>query len=149
MIEYQQFKDILPQFYPMCMIDRIVEFKKGESLIAIKNITANEWLFEGQLHSRNMFPETLLIEAAAQAALVLYGMSEMISNLKDSRFILGHVNAEFKDSILIGEQLKINTYATKMLRNFGYMDIHLENDFRDIADVQVFYKVVNNYNEKL
>ncbi len=74
MFDDKVIKDILPQSYPFIMIDRIVEFKKGESLTAIKNITGNEWIYEGQNVKNNIFPETLLIEAAAQAALVLYGL---------------------------------------------------------------------------
>lgn len=92
-----QIAQILPQSYPFLMIDRVVAFQKGESLTAIKNITGNEWMFgssveppganparrvEGQCRPpaeqespwgiTNIFPETLLIEAAAQAAILFY-----------------------------------------------------------------------------
>ncbi len=75
-----QIAAILPQSYPFLMIDRVVDFQKGESLTAIKNITGNEWMWEGQCRppagaespwdTTNVFPETLLIEAAAQAAIL-------------------------------------------------------------------------------
>src|SRR3989338_8135555 len=65
-----QIAAILHQSYPFLMIDRVVDFKKGESLTAIKNITGNEWVFEGQPCQTGVFPETLLIEAAAQAAIL-------------------------------------------------------------------------------
>ena len=71
MIDYQTIREILPQAYPFVMIDRIIDFKKGESLTAIKNITGNEWVYDAEHESNPVFPETLLIEAAAQAALVL------------------------------------------------------------------------------
>ncbi|MBI3616986.1 MAG: hypothetical protein HY210_02055 [Candidatus Omnitrophica bacterium] len=63
-----QIAQILPQAYPFLMIDRVADFREGESLTAIKNITGNEWVFEGQSCQTGAFPETLLIEAAAQAA---------------------------------------------------------------------------------
>lgn len=63
-----QIVQILPQSYPFLMIDRVVDFRKGESLTAIKNITGNEWFFDDQSCRSEVFPETLLIEAAAQAA---------------------------------------------------------------------------------
>ncbi len=90
-----QIAAILPQSYPFLMIDRVVDFQKGESLTAVKNITGNEWMFgspvepfganperrpstafgpsrrvEGWCRPSNIFPETLLIEAAAQAAIL-------------------------------------------------------------------------------
>ena len=73
MIDHQTIKKILPQAYPFLLIDRVEEFKAGESLVAIKNITANEWPFEQDDRDQVYFPPTLLIEAAAQAALVLWG----------------------------------------------------------------------------
>ena len=44
---YHELKKILPHAYPFLMIDRVVEIKKGKSLVALKNITANEWWCEG------------------------------------------------------------------------------------------------------
>ena len=74
-LTHQELRKILPQAHPFMMIDRVVDIKKGKSLTAIKNITANEWPF---LSNLNHFPETLLIEAATQAALVLYKSMKLI-----------------------------------------------------------------------
>lgn len=86
-LDSYQIAKILPQSYPFLMIDRVVDFRKGESLTAIKNITGNEWLFEGQCRppaakespwgTTNAFPETLLIEAAAQAAILFYRLEKL------------------------------------------------------------------------
>jgi len=72
MLGFKELRAILPQSYPFLMIDRVIDIKKGESLTAIKNITANEWFFEGKDQGSSVLPETLIIEAAVQAALVLY-----------------------------------------------------------------------------
>ena len=71
-LDSNQIARILPQSYPFLMIDRVTAFQKGESLTAIKNITGNEWVFDGQSCPTGVFPETLLIEAAAQAAILFY-----------------------------------------------------------------------------
>ncbi len=79
MLDYNDLKRILPQAYPFLMLDRVVEYTEGQSLIAIKNITANEWFFqeaEDDPNETKHFPETLLIEAAAQAALVFDGRNK-------------------------------------------------------------------------
>lgn len=70
MINYSQLKMILPQAYPFLLIDHVESYRPGESLVAIKNITANEWPFSQSPKRLEHYPETLLIEAAAQAALV-------------------------------------------------------------------------------
>ena len=62
---------ILPQAYPFLMIDKVIEIKKGKSLVAVKNITGNEWIFQNQYFQLDHLPEPFVIEAAAQAALLL------------------------------------------------------------------------------
>ena len=61
----------------MAKIDKIIDFKKDESLTATKLITGNEWCFEGGKIESDVFPETLLIEAAAQTGLCLYHLSKV------------------------------------------------------------------------
>ena len=143
MIDYQTIRSILPQAAPFILIDKIIDFKKGKSLTAIKNITGNEWIFDdGALAGRgSIFPETLLIEAAAQAALVLYGLSEVSKQAKNTEFILCKIQAEFTENIDIGHQLSIYAYASKMLENKGYMDINLCTSTKRIGSVQIIYRM--------
>jgi 3-hydroxyacyl-[acyl-carrier-protein] dehydratase len=61
---------ILPHAYPFLMIDRVTDVKVGESLVAVKNITGSEWIFNNQCFEIDHLPEPFIIEAAAQAALV-------------------------------------------------------------------------------
>ena len=114
LIDQTKILQILPQSYPFLMIDRIVEIKKGESLVAVKNITGNEWIFQNQSFQLNHLPEPFIIEAAAQAALVLYVLSE------DSRGngikFLGKVKSEFHDLPKIGEQITIHVDLVKLMK---------------------------------
>ena len=137
-----QIAAILPQSYPFLMIDRVVDFKKGESLTAVKNITGNEWVFEGQSCQTGVFPETLLIEAAAQAALILYHLSKIKEGEKHPKYILGKTKAEFERSVSAGDQLSIVAFANKMLDTGGYSDIQLSNCDKSVAHIKIVYSVV-------
>ena len=55
----------------------MAEFKKGEYLTAVKNITGNEWVYEGENFKTESFPEVLIIEAAAQAAFLFYRLNTL------------------------------------------------------------------------
>ena len=70
-IDLEEILRILPQAPPFVMIDRVVDFKKDESLTAIKNITGNEWVFENHEYPGDVFPETLIIEAFPSPGPVL------------------------------------------------------------------------------
>lgn len=124
MLSSQQVQDLLPQAYPFVMIDRVVELQEGKSLTAIKNLTAGDWPFCDEQYPVKYFPETLLIEAAAQAALLLYRAS-MGNEGEGRKFFLGKVKAEFLRPVNCGEQLRIVARATKVLSSGGYSDVEM------------------------
>ena len=48
---YQVLK-LLPQRYPLLMIDRVKECEPGKRIVAIKNVTMNEPFFQGHFPAR-------------------------------------------------------------------------------------------------
>ena len=49
-------KGILPHRYPFLMIDRVLEVEAGTYCKALKNITANEEVFQGHFPQQAVFP---------------------------------------------------------------------------------------------
>ena len=134
MLTQMELQSILPQAYPFLMIDRILEIKKGESLMAIKNITGNEWIFQNQHFQIDHLPEPFLIEAAAQAALVLYAMDVSV---KGGVKFLGKCKAEFYERALLGDQLMIGVSIIKLLKNLGFFHASLSAGPKKIADIEI------------
>ena len=66
-MDIQQILQHLPHRYPFLMIDRVTEFKAGESLVGYKNVTYNEPFFTGHFPERPVMPGVLILEAMAQA----------------------------------------------------------------------------------
>jgi len=161
-LEQHQLKEILPQAYPFLLIDRVVELEKDKRLVAIKNITANEWTYQshppkgrdlanspqeigGQGHKgQNSFPQTLLIEAAAQAALVLYQVSKVQPGQPQPRFVMGRVKAEFHQPVSVGEQLRLEVEAGKFMKDASYADVLIEADSKSVAEITVFLGILRN-----
>lgn len=133
---------ILPQAYPFLMIDEVLEIKKGESLTAVKNITGNEWIFQNQMFQINHMPETLVIEAAAQAALVLYHQSKVVNLNIRPRYILGVIKSKIVECFQIGDQIIIKAFATKMLYTGGYSDIFIYKNHKRTDKASIVYSVM-------
>lgn len=140
--DYSRFLDVLPQQYPMRLIDEIVDFKEGESLTAIKNITGSEWVFDnGATGPVDHFPETLIIEAAAQAALCYFNVKS--KSTESQKFMLGQINAEFSNQANIGECLILKTDMHKSMKKSGYMDVHCLIEDKQVANVTIFYGLLD------
>ncbi len=133
-IDSAQLREILPQSYPFLMIDRVTECEKGKSLTAIKNITVDEWNSEGC-----SFPETLILEAASQAALVLYHISKNKDG-EHPQYFLGRMSADFLKPVVTGDQLQIKASA-KMLEMGGYSDIEISVNGQTVTNLEIVYSV--------
>jgi 3-hydroxyacyl-[acyl-carrier-protein] dehydratase len=70
-MDITEIRKYLPHRYPFLLVDRVVELKLGESIVAYKNLSVNEPFFQGHFPDQPIFPGVLLLEAMAQAAGIL------------------------------------------------------------------------------
>src|ERR1039457_1819003 len=66
-LDIHEILKILPHRYPFLLIDRVLELKRKESIVAIKNVTINEPFFNGHFPGLPIMPGVLIVEAIAQA----------------------------------------------------------------------------------
>jgi 3-hydroxyacyl-[acyl-carrier-protein] dehydratase len=104
----------LPHRHPFLLVDRVIEMKKGESIVAIKNITINEPFFTGHFPNRPVMPGVLIIEALAQAAGILaYKSTDTFPSEGVLYYFAGIDNARFRRIVEPGDQLRLEI---KLLR---------------------------------
>jgi 3-hydroxyacyl-[acyl-carrier-protein] dehydratase len=106
MMDILEIRKYLPHRYPFLFIDRVVELTVGESIVAYKNITINEGIFEGHFPNFPVFPGVLILEAMAQACGVL-GFKTMDKTPEDGSIYLyaGADDVRFKRQVVPGDQL--------------------------------------------
>lgn len=109
--------ELIPNRYPILYMDYVDEINPGESIIATKNVTINEEIFQGHFPGNPVFPGVLIIESLAQAASILI--------LKSKDFIgktayLGAINnAKFRKVVQPGDVLKLHVEMIKKKSNMG------------------------------
>jgi 3-hydroxyacyl-[acyl-carrier-protein] dehydratase len=103
--------------YPFLLIDRVLDYTEGESLVAIKNVTYNEPFFQGHFPHRPTMPGVLLIEAMAQATGILAFKTKGNHPEDDSLYYLVGVDkARFKQPVEPGDQLLIEVKLLRTIR---------------------------------
>jgi 3-hydroxyacyl-[acyl-carrier-protein] dehydratase len=70
-VDILRIMEMIPHRYPMLLIDRIVDLKRGDSAIGIKNVTMNEPQFTGHFPSQPVMPGVMIVESMAQTAAVV------------------------------------------------------------------------------
>jgi len=114
-----QTKDLLkclPHRYPFLLVDKVIEAKFGESIKALKNVTANEPQFTGHFPEDPIMPGVLIIEAMAQAgALIITGDPEFSAEDKLVYF-MSIDKAKFRKLVVPGDTLILDV---KIIQNRG------------------------------
>jgi 3-hydroxyacyl-[acyl-carrier-protein] dehydratase len=112
-------QNYLPHRFPFLLIDKIIELKKSESIIAQKNVSNNEPFFQGHFPDYPVFPGVLLLESMAQATAIL----DVESNKRDMSnqlyYFVGVDKARFKKQVMPGDIVIINASLIQSKR-----DIH-------------------------
>jgi 3-hydroxyacyl-[acyl-carrier-protein] dehydratase len=105
-LDINQIMQILPHRFPFLLIDRVIDFRRRERIVAIKNVTVNEPFFVGHFPGTPVMPGVLIVEAIAQAggALLLTEVED-----RDSKLMLftGIERAKFRRRVVPGDQLRI------------------------------------------
>jgi 3-hydroxyacyl-[acyl-carrier-protein] dehydratase len=97
---------ILPHRYPLLLIDRVLEIKRRERIVALKNVTINEPFFTGHFPGLPIMPGVLIIEAMAQAGGAL--LLTEVEDRKDKVVLFtGIERAKFRRPVSPGDQLRL------------------------------------------
>jgi len=65
-----QIQGMIPHRWPFLLVDRIVELEQGVKAVGVKNVTINEWFFQGHIPGYPIMPGVMIVESLAQVALV-------------------------------------------------------------------------------
>ena len=114
--DIQIIKRIIPHRYPFLLVDKVVEIEQLKSGKGIKNVTFNEPYFQGHFPDFPIMPGVLIVEALAQTAAVMVGVS---LNLEDKNlliYFMGIDNCKFRRKVGPGDrlELKVNVLRGKI-----------------------------------
>ena len=136
----------LPHRYPFLLIDRVVEYKPGESLVGYKNVTYNEPFFQGHFPDRPVMPGVLILEAMAQATgLLAFRTLENTADRNTLYFLVGMDKVRFKRPVEPGDQLMITARLLKTKRGIWMFecDARVDGDIAASADIMCTERDIN------
>jgi 3-hydroxyacyl-[acyl-carrier-protein] dehydratase len=119
-MEIREILNYLPHRFPFLLIDRVISCEPGKNIVAIKNVTINEYFFGGHFPGAPVMPGVLIIEALAQAGAILL-FSDIPDRASKLVYFTGIDQARFRRPVVPGDQillamdvLKLRTRTCKM-----------------------------------
>ncbi len=127
----------LPHRYPFLMVDRVLDFVPGKSIVAIKNITANEAYFQGHFPGHPVVPGVLIVEALAQAGGVLAYETATAEERIWILYLVGIEETRFRDTVRPGDQIILRVELMKRRRNLWRFLGIAEVAGKPVAETQI------------
>lgn len=122
-MDINEIQQIIPHRYPMLLIDRVIELEPLKKIVAIKNVTMNEQVFQGHFPGAPVYPGVYIIEAMAQAGAVLL-FREVPDRESKLLFFTGIEEARFRRPVVPGDQLRLEVTVLKY--KMGYAKLRAE-----------------------
>lgn len=143
-LNINQIKKVLPHRYPFLLVDKVIDFKNGEYLTAIKNVTINEPFFQGHFPQQPIMPGVLIIEAMAQAT-ALYGELALSGGMDDDilYYLVGVDKARFRQTVGPGDQLVLQINFSTVKRNIWKFKTTASVDSKMVASAELLTTMVD------
>jgi 3-hydroxyacyl-[acyl-carrier-protein] dehydratase len=116
-IESEEIETLIPHRFPFLLVDRCFDYVEGQSIRAIKCVSANEPFFQGHFPGRPLMPGVLQIEAMAQASAVLMSKSLNVDPKVSGIMFMSVEAAKFRRPVRPGDVLDIRIEVLMGRRN--------------------------------
>ncbi len=139
-MDIEQIMKILPHRYPILLVDRVEEIVKNKSIVAYRNVTANEPIFSGHFPDHLIYPGVMILEGLAQAGSLLV-FESMDKDEQDAESIIpyfaGIDKAKFKKPVLPGDKLEYQVSIMKSRMGIWKLDGKALVDGKIVASAEI------------
>ncbi len=116
-LNIHQIQKILPHRYPFLFVDRIENFEPGKKATGFKQVTINDYFFQGHFPGHPGMPGVLIIEAMAQVGGVI--MLSKPENRDKIAYFMSIDSAKFRQPVLPGDVLRMEVEVQKIRAKTG------------------------------
>lgn len=116
-VNIEEIMEIIPHRNPFLFVDKVEIIEDGVKGIGYKNVTMNEYFFQGHFPGKPVFPGVILIETMAQVgSVILLSKEELKGRIP---FFAGINKFRFKRVVKPGDTLRLEVEITKLRGSIG------------------------------
>jgi len=132
---------ILPHRYPLLLVDKVLKTEK-DKIVAVKNITINEPIFNGHFPDFPIYPGVYQIEGMAQAGAIL-AMKD-IEDIEDKTvFFMTIDKAKFRKPVVPGDVLVYEVIIKSRRKNICVFEAKCFVDEKVVSSAELKAMVTN------
>ena len=116
-IDIQRIMEMIPHRHPFLMIDKVVDVVANERATGIKNVSIDEYYFQGHFPGHPVMPGVLQVEAMAQVASIL--MSKTNPGASGIGYFMSADEVKFRKPVVPGDTLIIEAELLRAKGTIG------------------------------
>lgn len=140
----EKIKTILPHREPFLFIDEVIDIKGTEKVVAIKNIENDAEFLDGHFPGNPIMPGVLIMEAMAQASIILFSVDRPHIAKSHPDYYLGKVKASLLAPVFPGDRLIVETSKVKFLDSAAITDAVAKVEDKIVAKANFVFSIQTN-----
>ena len=141
-----EIQEILPHRYPFLLVDRVNTLNKGEDIVAFKNVSISEPVFQGHFPGHPIYPGVMILEGLAQAGGLLAFQSMELSKEEVKEKVVYFMSidkAKFRKPVRPGDRLEYRVSVIKRKGSIWMLDGKAYVDGQLVSEAELKAMVVD------
>ena len=125
MLDVIEIQKILPHRYPFLLVDKVTSMNEGENIVAYKNVSISEPVFQGHFPGHPIYPGVMILEGMAQAGGILAFKSGGLSEEEIKQKVMYFMSidgAKFRSPVKPGDKLEYRISVKKLRKTLIVLD---------------------------
>jgi 3-hydroxyacyl-[acyl-carrier-protein] dehydratase len=146
MLDIVEIQKILPHRYPFLLIDKVLSIVESEEIIAYKNVSISEPVFQGHFPGHPIYPGVMILEGMAQAGGILAFKSGGLTEEEIQEKVMYFMSidkAKFRVPVKPGDRLEYRIKIIKQRKTLIILGAEAFVDDKLVAEAELKAMIVD------